>query len=71
MRIPVLNIGGQFAPVVRYFIDVFPGTKPWFFAAGLIRSSKKKRRSQSGSDLSEKCAAGYKHSSYSSFLGAT
>jgi hypothetical protein len=66
MRIAVLNIGWKLAPVVRYFIDMFPGTKPWLFAAGLVGSAKQKWRHQSGAKLSEKPAARREHLIYSS-----
>ena len=66
MRVPVLNIGGELAPVMRDLVGVFSGTKDRLLAAGLVCSTKDQRCDEGGSELSEKSTAGYGHLSPSS-----
>jgi hypothetical protein len=61
MRIAILNVGGEFSPVVRDLVSMFSGTEKGLFAAGFIRSSKDQWRNEASSNLSEKFAARYRH----------
>lgn len=54
VRVPVLNIGGQSAPIVRHLIRMRPAAENWFLAARLVCCVHYERCSQSCREAGEK-----------------
>jgi hypothetical protein len=56
MRVAVLDIGRQFAPVVNAFVLVVAFSQDWIFGPGLIGGTHNERRCRcSGKKTSSRC----------------
>ncbi len=56
--VPVLDIGGQFAPIVRYLIGLIARTQNRLLTARFVRRAQDERCCEASADSLKKCSSG-------------